>query len=66
MFYKAVVVNYKICGMNPSVRELVAQQVRIILASDKVNLAAVEQAAMDIGKSQRALSTSEKKNESSN
>lgn len=66
MFHKADVVNYYICALNPSVRELVAQHVRIMSLSHKVNLEVVKKAAMAIGKSQRALSTREMKKESNN
>lgn len=55
VFRKADVVNYYLCGLKPSVRELVAQHVRMMSPADRVNLAAVKQAAVAIGKSQRAL-----------
>lgn len=53
------VVNYYICGLKAPVQELVAQKVRLIQDTDEVNLDAVKQAAVDIGKFQRALSSEE-------
>lgn len=55
VFRKADVVNYYLCGLKPSVCELVAQHVRMMSPADRENLAAVKQAAVSIGKSQRAL-----------
>lgn len=52
VFSKADVVNYYIWGMNPFFQEFVAQKVRLIPVSDLVNLAALKQASVAIGKSQ--------------
>lgn len=66
VFHKADAVNYYNFVLKHLVRELVAQHVRIMSESDKVNFTAVKQAAIAIGKSQRALNKSEKKKEGSN
>jgi len=58
VFRKADVVNYFVCGLKPSVREMVAQHVRMMPVADRTNLAAVKQAAVAVGKSQRAMGVS--------
>lgn len=55
MFRKADVVNYHICGLKLSVRELMVQHVRLIPSADLVKLDAVNQAAVGIGNSESAL-----------
>lgn len=60
MFSKADVVNYYICRLKTSVRELFSQHVRFMPAADRVNLAVFKQSAVDFGKYQRALSSLEK------
>lgn len=59
VFLKANFFNYYVCWLNPSVRELVAQQMRLMTSADLVNMASVNQAAVAIGNSQISLSTVE-------
>lgn len=55
VFCKADVVKYYVFGLKDTVREIVAQKVRIKPLMDRTNLVAVKLATVEIGKSLRAL-----------